>query len=212
MKGYGKSRQELFVTLDKPALKPLPQNPYVFSSWKKVRVNIDYHIAFERCFYSVPHTFLHQEAFVKATDKTVEILVGGNSVALHPRLLVPGQYSTISEHMPPKHRFRSEWTPERLINWGAKVGPHTKTTIERVLASKQHPEQGFRASLGIMRFASSFSPEELEVACAHVNSVGSPSCRRVHAALVAKRHNQNQSSKDELTLHHSNVRGGDFYH
>jgi len=212
MKGYGKSRQELFVTLDKPALKPLPQNPYVFSSWKKVRVNIDYHVAFERCFYSVPHTFLHQEAFVKATEKTVEILVGGNSVALHPRLFVPGQYSTISEHMPPKHRFRAEWTPERLINWGAKVGPHTQTTIKRVLASKRHPEQGFRASLGIMRFASSFSPQELEVACAHVNSVGIPSCRRVHAALVAKRLNHNQSSNDELTLRHSNVRGGDFYH
>ena len=117
MKGYGKSRKELFALVDQPALKALPVNPYVFSSWKKVRVNINYHVEFDLCFYSVPSQLTRRVAFVKATEKSLEILVDGTSVALHQRVSTPGQYSTVQEHMPAKHRFRSECTPESLMEW-----------------------------------------------------------------------------------------------
>ena len=115
MKSYGKSREELFCLLDKPALRPLPQCRYAYAQWKKVRVNIDYHIGFDRAFYSVPYTFVRQEAYVRATEKTVEILINGQQIALHARLWTPRAYSTVPEHMPPKHRFRAEWTPERMF-------------------------------------------------------------------------------------------------
>ena len=36
------SRRSLFEQLDRPALRPLPTERYVFAQWKKVRVNIDY--------------------------------------------------------------------------------------------------------------------------------------------------------------------------
>lgn len=49
------SRRLLFDTIDKPALRPLSIEPYVFAFWKKAKVNIDYHIAFEENYYSIPH-------------------------------------------------------------------------------------------------------------------------------------------------------------
>lgn len=61
----GKSRRQLFEELDQPNLRPLPEKPYEFALWKTARVNRDYHIAFEKHFYSVPHitalTILHSQ-------------------------------------------------------------------------------------------------------------------------------------------------------
>lgn len=212
MKGYGKSRLELFQLTDKPALKPLPKYPYAYAAWKQVRVNIDYHVEFERAFYSVPYTLVGQTAFVRAAEKTLEILVDGKQVALHPRLRTPHAYSTIPEHMPANHRFRAEWTPERLLSWAAKVGPHTHSCIEKIFASKQHVEQGFRAALGILRLSKNFSNDKLEAACAYVNEVGIPSCRRVHAIINAKTQPELKPSQEVLALRHSNLRGGGYYH
>ena len=47
------SRRSMFEAVDKPALKPLPQQPYQYADWKKARVNIDYHIEVDRHYYSV---------------------------------------------------------------------------------------------------------------------------------------------------------------
>jgi len=54
------TRKALFKTLDKPALKPLPEKPYEYAEWKKARVNIDYHIEVDHHFYSVPYQLIKQ--------------------------------------------------------------------------------------------------------------------------------------------------------
>ena len=41
------SRKSLFELLDRPALRPLPPARYEFATWKKAKVNIDYHIEAE---------------------------------------------------------------------------------------------------------------------------------------------------------------------
>jgi transposase len=40
----GVTRRQLFEELDRPALKPLPAEPYVFAEWRARRVGIDYHV------------------------------------------------------------------------------------------------------------------------------------------------------------------------
>jgi transposase len=60
----GASRRQLFEQLDKPALKPLPVAPYVYAEWKKCRAGLDYHIAIDRHYYSVPHQLLKKELWV----------------------------------------------------------------------------------------------------------------------------------------------------
>jgi excisionase family DNA binding protein len=50
-------RQEL----DRPHLKGLPSEPYVFAEWRLRRVGIDYHVEVEAHFYSVPYRFGRRE-------------------------------------------------------------------------------------------------------------------------------------------------------
>ena len=81
MRRYNASRRELFERLDGPALAPLPEQPFEVATWKKVGLNIDYHVEFDHHLYSASHTLLHEELWVRATASTVEILHGGTRVA-----------------------------------------------------------------------------------------------------------------------------------
>jgi hypothetical protein len=55
IKRVGKSRRELFLEIDKPALLPLPTIPYEYMSFKLLKVSIDYHICLDHCMYIVCH-------------------------------------------------------------------------------------------------------------------------------------------------------------
>jgi transposase len=52
------SRRTLFERLDRPALRPLPSEPYVYAEWKRARVHIDYHIEVDEHYYSVPYALV----------------------------------------------------------------------------------------------------------------------------------------------------------
>jgi transposase len=71
-RGEVTSRAELFEELERPALKPLPAKRYELAEWKKVTVNIDYHVEFDRRYYSVPYTLVRQKLEVRATRSTIE--------------------------------------------------------------------------------------------------------------------------------------------
>ena len=85
MAHLGKSRRQLFEELDQPALRPLPERVYEFATWKNAKVNIDYHIAFEGHYYSVPHHLVRQEVRIRATETLITIFQHGKQVAVHPR-------------------------------------------------------------------------------------------------------------------------------
>jgi transposase len=97
------SRRELFETLDKPALKPLPEKAYEFAQWTKRRVNIDYHVQIEHNYYSVPYQLVHQEVEARVSALVVEIFHQGQRVAAHARAIGQGKYLTEKRHMPLAH-------------------------------------------------------------------------------------------------------------
>ena len=124
MKGYGgASRRALFERFDRPALQPLPRDRYVHADWRHARVNIDYHVEVDRHYYSVPHALIHAAVEICLTATTVDVLLRGVRVWLHVRSYQPGRHTTIPEHMPKAHRAHLEWSPSRLIGWGATIGP-----------------------------------------------------------------------------------------
>ena len=152
MKGYGgASRRALFERFDRPALQPLPRDRYVHADWRHARVNIDYHVEVDRHYYSVPHALIHTAVEVRVTATTVDVLLRGVRVWLHVRSYQPGRHTTIPEHMPKAHRAHLEWSPSRLIGWGATIGRHTEALVQALLESRPHPEQGYRSCLGILR-------------------------------------------------------------
>ena len=155
------SRRSLFEQLDRPALRPLPAERYVFAQWKKARVNIDYHVEVDRHYYSVPHALVGRQLDVRLTATTVECLYRSQRVASHVRSPLRGRHTTADEHMPEKHRKMGQWSPERFIRWATTIGPQTATLIETVLRSRRHPQQAFRSCLGILRLADSYGEERL---------------------------------------------------
>jgi transposase len=211
MEHVEKSRRELFEELDKPALRPLPDRPYEYATSKVARVNIDYHVDFEKHFYSVPFTLIHEEVRIRASERMVEIYHTSQRepVAVHPRSSVPGRYSTQTSHMPPKHQKAGEWTPERLVRWASEIGPHTAKLIQSILSSRQLPEQAFRSCLGILRLSGQYPHPTLETACQEANAAKTLNYRGVKAILemIAPVSNPPTAALPA----HENIRGNSYY-
>ena len=141
----GASRRALFEKLDRPALKPLPQAPYVFAEWRQRSVGLDYHVEVEKHYYSTPHALLREKVWVRITARTVEIFHQGKRIAAHARTSSNRQHTTVREHMPSSHRRYADWTPEKLRRQAAGIGPNTGALVEIILRERSHPEQGFRS-------------------------------------------------------------------
>ena len=207
-------RKQLFNALDRPALNPLPSEPYQYAEWKKATVNVDYHFEVDRHYYSVPHQLIKNKIDVRITQRTIECFYKNKRVASHIRDYQKGWHTTLEDHMPKSHQKWAQWSPQRFINWAGKIGPHTATLIEMVLNSRTYPQQGFRSCLGILRLAKSYGDGRLEAACRRATAIGGTSYRSVESIL---KHNldqkplPDQSSADE-PIEHINIRGGGYYH
>ncbi|HGS7388851.1 TPA: IS21 family transposase, partial [Klebsiella pneumoniae] len=127
------SRQAAFDSLDRPALRPLPEQSYVYAEWKKARVHIDYHVEVDGHYYSVPYQLVKKQLEVRLTARTVECFHANQRVASHLRSPHKGRHSTQTEHMPKSHREHAEWTPQRLIRWAEQTGPNTAGVIGHIL-------------------------------------------------------------------------------
>ncbi len=209
------SRRELYEKLDRPALNPLPLRRYELGEWKiDCAVNIDYHVAFEHNFYSVPYQLIHERVDVRATHSTVEVLFKSKRVASHQRLRGRGQYATHTEHMPRAHRAHAEWTPSRLISWAQKTGPATAYLVKRIMENRPHPEQGYRACLGIMRMEKIHGRERLEAACWRAGQLKSFSYKTVRNILASGMDRvplEENTTEQRPAPQHENIRGADYY-
>lgn len=207
------SRASQFAELDKPALKPLPVEPFDLSEWAQARVNIDYHITFDGSLYSVPYNLVHEQVEIRSTATTIEILHKGARVASHLRSRVRGQAVTNHEHRPQSHKAHLEWTPSRILHWGEKSGPFTAKLLERIMADKPHPEAGYRACLGVIRLAKQYSTARMEAAAERALRTGACRLRSVESIL--------RNSLDRVPLakatepvpppDHDNIRGAEYF-
>jgi transposase len=207
------SRQSLFATLDRPALQPLPAQPYEYAEWKRARVNIDYHVEVDGHYYSVPYALVKQQLEVRVSARVVEIFHKGTRVASHLRSRLKGRHSTVATHMPTAHQHYAEWTPQRLIRWAADSGAATARVVEVILASRPHPQQGFRSCLGIMRLGKSYGTERLEAACRRALTIGACSYKSIESILKngLDRTPLPASLPAAVAPRHANIRGPEYY-
>jgi transposase len=208
-------RRSAFEALDQPALRPLPATPYQWAQWKTCTANIDYHVEVDEHYYSVPHPLVRQEIDIRLTRSSVECFVKGKRVAVHPRSYRKGQHSTLPEHMPASHRAHAEWNPGRLLNWASTLGPATTSIVRYQLESRPHPEQGYRACLGLMRLARTYGKERMEAACARAVVLGAKRYRSVASILKAGLDRQplpDPSPPERPLPAHGNVRGRTYFH
>ena len=211
MKGLGASRRELFCRIDRPALLPLPSCPYEFAHRKRARVNIDYHVEVCGHYYSVPYRLVREQVEVRYTQRTVEVYHRGRRVASHPRSYARGRATTQDDHRPASHRAYLEWTPSRIISWAEETGPATAELVSAIMASKPHPEMGFRSCLGIIRLSARYSPARVEAAAGRALASGAVSYRSIKSILSAGL-DRIADEEDPLVLpEHENIRGPEYY-
>ncbi|HXJ78178.1 MAG TPA: IS21 family transposase [Candidatus Methylomirabilis sp.] len=207
------SRRELFERLDQPVLKPLPVARYELGEWKTCNVNIDYHVEVDHHFYSVPYQLIDEEMEARYTATTVEIFHKDKRLESYPRRY-DHQPTTKAEHMPSSHRAHAEWTPSRLIHWAEKTGPATGRLVEGILKRWPHPEQGYRACLGVMRLGRTYGPERLESASARAEHLRSYTYRTVKNILAAAQDRlplEAEPAVVPVTPVHENIRGASHY-
>ena len=208
------SRKEAFDALDRPVLRPLPTEPYEFAQWKKVRVNIDYHVEIEGHYYSVPHQLCGQQLNARISADCIECFQQRKRVASHLRSFQKRRHTTVIDHMPKGHREYAEWTPQRLINWAKKTGPKTAAITEAILASRQHAQQAFRSAMGLINLGKAYTPERLEAACTLALEGRATSYKSVKSILTTSLDQQPRQQPLPITntINHDNIRGGNYYH
>ncbi len=215
IKKLGKSRKELFLELDKPALAALPINRYEFKNVRRRRVNPDYHIEVEGSYYSVPYQLTGKEVLAKYNQRVVEISYNNKIIAVHPRLCEKNQVSTNKEHMPESHRRYAEVSPSSLIEKAKAIGPQTGRLIHKIISEDKHPERGYRSAYGILKAARKHkNDKEVELTSAKMPAFN---IKRVfHFESILKRKTWQTSDDEKLLLPEinpgsENIRGNEYY-
>ena len=214
MRRLGKSRRDLFETIDRPNALPLPPKAYEYAEWLKATVNIDYHIEIDHHYYSISFQLLRERLDVRLTATTVEAFHKGERVAAHVRSYVKGAHTTLREHMPPEHQQYAEWSPSRFIQWAGKIGVATAQLVEKIMAARTYPEQGYRACMGIIHLGQHYEPERVEAAAKRAIKYNTCSFKSVSAILAAGLDRQTDAGETprQLTLpEHGNIRGKGYY-
>lgn len=208
------SRASLFASLDRPALRPLPAERFDMSEWSRARVNIDYHVAFDGNFYSVPYRLVQQLVEVRSTPALIEIFHQSQRVASHLRHSGSHQTVTNHEHRPKSHQAHLEWTPSRLVQWAETIGPNTARLFESILSSKPHPEMGYRSCLGLIRMAKQYTPARMEAAAERALLTGACRYQNVKSILANSLDRQplpGQTDPPPSPPPHDNIRGSEYF-
>jgi transposase len=213
MRRLGVSRRQLFDTIERPAMQPLPEQDYEYADWHLARVGIDYHVEVQGFLYSVPHALIREQVDTRATARTIEIFHRGKRVAAHARRYGGPRHGTQPDHMPSAHRRYAEWTPERFQRQAHDIGPNTEALILAVLARRPHPEQGFRTCLGLLRLFRGLDAARAEAVSLRAIEIGVLSYASV-ASILKHRLDQKASPQaaDGTPLLHDNIRGSGYFH
>lgn len=206
-------RRSAFEQLDRPALRPLPSQPYQYREIKPVKVNIDYHVQYQQHHYSVPHQYVGERLELHASETLVEAYFRRQLVATHPRKHRPG-FTTNPAHMPRRHRSQQQWSPGRLKRWAADVGPDTLIWVSSQLERREHPEQAYKVCLGLLNLSKQYPASRLNAACRIATRAGLNRLKQIKAILKSNRDQlpEQLSLAAELPQDHENIRGPHNFH
>ena len=207
------NRRQAFETLDQPALHALPKHPYAFVEIRRCRVNIDYHISFDKHHYSVPHQYVGEQLELHASEHLIQLLFRQRLVASHVRKHYPGM-STEAGHMPTRHRKQQQWTPQRLKHWAGELGSDVSQWVQQRLREKAHPEQAYRVCLGLLNLSRNYPAERLNATCRIANREGLTRLKHIKSILHSNRDTipKQLSFHTELPQDHDNIRGPKSFH
>lgn len=199
--------------LEQATLQALPVNRYEIRTIKQATVMKNGHVYLteDQHYYSVPFELIGKKINLQYSRTSVEIFHNYEPVAKHKRVRSPGNYSTEPSHMPPQHKYVTEWSPTYFLEKAKEINPVVEYFIGQVLAKKQHPEQAYKSCQGILSFAKRVGHQRLINACRRAHEIGYYNYKIIEDIL---RKSLDQYEDDATPVQmpvHDNIRGGNYY-
>jgi transposase len=215
LKGRNYSRRLQFEEVERATLSPLPALRYEFKKQHQATVMKNGHVCLgvDKHYYSVPYRFIGRKVKILYSRSSIEVYYHYERIAMHKRIKSPYSYTTDKDHMATTHRFVTEWTPDRFLEWAASIHEDVRLYILKILDRKQHPEQAYKSCLGVLGFAKKAGNERLTIACQRALSYGIYNYKTIQSILENKMDNYEESLfADELPMpNHDNIRGENYY-
>jgi len=206
------NRLTAYEKIDKPALMALPRQRYEYCDWKEARIAFNYHVEYQRFYYSVDYGYADQPCALRATKDTIEVFVDNERIAAHTRNYNKARrYTTMEEHMPQNHRAVSGWSSKRFISWANSIGPSTGLFIDNVLKSRQYPVQAYRACMAIMSFSKDCPASVMENASKKALSMEIYSLKYFKMIFKQMSLEEDKDKSSARTIAHDNLRGSATY-
>jgi hypothetical protein len=208
------TRRQLFEEIEKHELLPLPADRYELKRFQVSRVEFNYHVYWkeDKHYYSVPYQYTGKRVKTIYTGRMVEIYKDNVRIALHQRDRRPYWYTTKKEHMPSNHQFVDGWNPHRLTSWAEKMGGSVKEFIQLMLDQREHPQQAFKACLGVLNLGKKYDKEAMQLVCKKAIEINSISHRFIANSLKNKTYKIEEKNPEDVKLpFHENIRGKDNY-
>jgi transposase len=207
MKDYGMSREELYLSIEKQSLLPLPKLPFVVARWKFAKVAMDYHVEVERHRYSVPYQHVKKIVQVKITEKLIEIFLDNQRIASHPRCHQRFRFSTTGAHMPDAHQAVRGWTEAAILDWARSLGAGLELFTKRVLNLPRYKPQSYRALRGLKSLVDKHGVALCEAAAIAALQRQEYSLGGFRELLKIV-----QAADQPVSASHENIRGESYYH
>jgi len=208
---YG--RRALFEEVERQTLQPLPVLPFVFKRQQHATISVNGHVCLkeDKHYYSVPYQYIGKKVKLLYTSTHVEIFYNYASLTLHQRHRKQYGYTTNTEHLASTHKYLTEWNPERFIKWAQSIDESVKEFIVRLMESKSHPEQSYKACQGVLGYERKVGRERLINACKRAIEYENYSYHSIKTILENK---YDQLTYTELSTEipqHENIRGENYY-
>ena len=208
------SRRQLFDEIEKHELLPLPANRYELKRHQMSRVEFNYHVYLkeDKHYYSVPYQYNGKKVKAIYSSRVVEIYKDNVRIAIHQRDRKPYWYTTIKQHMPSNHQLVDGWNPHRLISWAEKMGGSVKEFIQLMLDQREHPQQAFKACLGVLNLGKKYDEKAMQFVCKKAIEINSISHRFIANSLKNKTYKIEDEDPGDMKLpFHENIRGKENY-
>jgi hypothetical protein len=212
------SRRELFQSVEREYLKPLPGQAYELKDYRRAKVQKMGYVYFspDKSYYSVPYRYIGKETTIHYTKSLVEVYYYHQRIALHRRNPAKGRYITNEEHLSSTHKYYSDWSPEFFKKKAALHGRHVLGCVEMILSGGDYPEIGYKRAMGVIQLHKAYGSERLDNACKRALGADAASYMRIKNIL---KNNLDKSSlfyrdleQDSTHIpHHRNIRGGSAY-
>ncbi|MDZ7848662.1 MAG: IS21 family transposase [Owenweeksia sp.] len=212
------SRKELFQSVERQYLKPLPSAPYELKDYRRAKVQKMGYVYFspDKNYYSVPYRYIGKSTQIHYTQSMVEVYYNHERIALHPRSRARGSYITNKEHLSSTHKAYAQWSPEYFKKLAGKHGKHVEALVSGILSNGDYPEINYKRAMGLIQLQKTYGAERVDNACERALQAGIFSYQRVKNILknnldqVETDHRELNSSQSHIPRH-ANTRGASHY-